>query len=436
MPLFYLILKLWTHLFGETVLAVRSLEAILMILSVPIAYFLTKELFGKRSAYLVALFLATGPFMVRYGHEARMYALLTFLGLLSTYLLTLTVRKRLPSWLGYTLYSLTILAAVYTHYFGFLLLPGQWILVMALKDQKITLNSAWKNLKENGWLTSQIIILLAYLPWLPYAFTQFGKVEEAFWLPPVQAKTVPATFLNFSSYQGSLSFSYAITALFIALLTILLFLSYESIRHKYINCRLFLFMVCMVIFGPVLIFLVSIERSIYYDRYFICSATFYYLFLGVILAQKYRGVFRIMQLAGLVGVVILFAVGISRVDRPQYDDIGTLMSTISSLDSRNNYRVLVIDHTLYYQVAYYSHSNNPPLIYKPTSQGGYGDMSPVNSNLSLVTTGANLNGIVWVIYYENTGEELSIPSNWQKLTQTTTYNKVIAQAYQAVAYLK
>jgi hypothetical protein len=192
----------------------------------------------------------------------------------------------------------------------------------------------------------------------------------------------------------------------------------------------------MVIFGPVLILLVSIERSIYYDRYFICSAAFYYLFLGVILAQRYRGLFKVMQFTGIAMVLILFTVSMIRVDKPQYDDISTLMNTISSRDSSSNYQVLVIDHTLYYQVAYYNHDNKPPLISESTSQGGYGDMFPVSSNHALIATNYDLHGIVWVIYYENSDAKISVPANWQKLAQTATYNQVIAQEYRIVAYFK
>jgi mannosyltransferase len=428
-PLFYLMLKTWSHFFGDSVLAVRSLSAIFMILAIPTGFLIVKELFNKRAAYLAALFLAIGPFMVRYGHEARMYAPLVFFTLLATHLLIMTVRKRLPGWVGFSAYALAMIAAVYTHYYAFLILPSQWILVMVLHGQKIALGNCWKNLRVKGWLLSQAAILLAFLPWLPFALAQFGKVEGAFWLPPVQWKTVPATFLNFTAYQADPGFNYGLSVVFLALLIATLILLYGAIKRQLIDKKLLLFVVSIIAVGPVLIFILSIGRSIYYDRYFINSAVFFYILLGIVFAQSYKGRQKLLQISGIIAILLLFSVGITRVDRPQYDNVSLLMSTINAKSPSRDYQVVVLDHTLYYQTEYYDHGSRPAQITQFASLGGYGGMFPVRDNPKLVAPANIPPGVVWVIYYAKNGS-VTVPKNWRSLSKVSVDFGVQAREYQ------
>jgi mannosyltransferase len=428
-PFFFLMLKAWTKIFGDGVLAVRSLSALCMILVIPTGFFLVKELFNKRAAYLAALFLATGPFMLRYGHEARMYAPMALFTLLATYILVMVLRKHLPMRLGFTIYTITMIAAVYSHYYSFLILPSQWILVMAIKGQKISLENCLKNLKTRAWLWSQVAIFLAYLPWIPYAYTQLGKVETAFWLPPVRWGTIPTTFLNFTAYQDKLSFNYGLLAVFIILLIIILILLYQMMKQKLVDSQRLLFLISAVVFGPVLIFIVSTVRSVYYDRYFIYAAVFFYILLAVVLAQSYRGIYKMLQLIGIIAALLLFIVGIIRVDRPQYDDISSLMTTINSESTGHNYQVVVLDHTLYYQIEYYDQSRIPATITEYASLGGYGDMTPVENNPRLIAAPYRITGIVWVVYYGGSKEVIIVPSNWHLLNEGSVYYGVQAREY-------
>jgi mannosyltransferase len=78
-PLYYLLLHVWTALFGTSATAVRSLSAVFSLLTLPLAWYVARRLAGRRAAAALVVLLATSPFLVRYASETRMYALLVLL---------------------------------------------------------------------------------------------------------------------------------------------------------------------------------------------------------------------------------------------------------------------------------------------------------------------------------------------------------------------
>jgi hypothetical protein len=78
-PLYYLLLHVWTALFGTSATAVRSLSAVISVLTLPLAWYVARRLVGRRAAAALVVLLATSPFLIRYASETRMYALLVLL---------------------------------------------------------------------------------------------------------------------------------------------------------------------------------------------------------------------------------------------------------------------------------------------------------------------------------------------------------------------
>jgi len=146
-PLYYDLLHFWMQLFGSSEAAVRSLSLLFGLLTVPLLYALGRRLFGPATGLLAALLGAISPFWIWYAQEARNYTLVTFLGVLSSYLLllislpcragevtgcrTLWIRiggVRQPVKVGvgvWVAFVLTNIAAVYTHYYAFFLVAFQ-----------------------------------------------------------------------------------------------------------------------------------------------------------------------------------------------------------------------------------------------------------------------------------------------------------------------
>ena len=97
-PLFFLALRPWLAAAGPSEFALRFPSALASALAVPIFYALVRRLVGDRKpAVIAALLMATAPYLVWYGQEAKMYAALTVLALASL-LLTLEVARRGGWW--------------------------------------------------------------------------------------------------------------------------------------------------------------------------------------------------------------------------------------------------------------------------------------------------------------------------------------------------
>lgn len=144
-PLYYALAWIWTQVFGTGEIGLRSLSAAAGVATIPVAYFIGRELRGARTGLLAAALVAVNPMLVWYSQEARAYALL---GLFCALSLLFCVRalendgrdeKR-----DSVLWGVFSALALATHYFavfplvaevlllwrrrGRAMLPGLWIL--------------------------------------------------------------------------------------------------------------------------------------------------------------------------------------------------------------------------------------------------------------------------------------------------------------------
>ena len=128
-PLYYLFLKLWLPLAGNSEWLIRLPGILIGTATIPLVFLLCRKLLGKNSKipFIAALFLALNPFHVYYSQELRMYALSAFFVLLSW--LALLDEK-------YIWVSLTNLLSLFTFYgAGFnLVSQGLYLLFSKKKD--------------------------------------------------------------------------------------------------------------------------------------------------------------------------------------------------------------------------------------------------------------------------------------------------------------
>lgn len=184
-PLYYYLLHFWLALFGQSEQAVRGLSVLFGWLSVPLFYLLARQMFSLTAGLLAAWFAALSPLYLWYSQEARMYTLLVMLTLCSSYFLWLALEDSNPAtrrwkWTGA---ALSLILALYTHYFAFLVLAFQVLYALM----------AWRS----GWgcfgrakdrpgcpLREGIVALtasvIAYLPWLPCMFSRY-QADVSYW---------------------------------------------------------------------------------------------------------------------------------------------------------------------------------------------------------------------------------------------------------------
>ncbi len=79
MALYYILLDWWTAALGTSVAALRSLSLVFAVLTVPVSLFVFRRTLRSSEVPLAVVAVALAPALVRYGQEARSYALATLL---------------------------------------------------------------------------------------------------------------------------------------------------------------------------------------------------------------------------------------------------------------------------------------------------------------------------------------------------------------------
>jgi len=82
-PLHLLLLHVWTHLFGSSELAVRSMSVVFSLLFLFLVWKIARQHFSFTAAVISASICALSPFFIGYGIENRPYSLVALLSVLS-----------------------------------------------------------------------------------------------------------------------------------------------------------------------------------------------------------------------------------------------------------------------------------------------------------------------------------------------------------------
>ena len=139
-PVYFLLLRLTTQLFGESEFALRFLSLAFAVLAVPLLYATARRLIprGIAAGLIAAALGALSPMYLWYGQEARMYTMLAFLSLLSFYLYIRVFFDHNRSRAGWIIaYVGTSILLVETHYLGGLLVIAELVgLVVVLVRQR------------------------------------------------------------------------------------------------------------------------------------------------------------------------------------------------------------------------------------------------------------------------------------------------------------
>ncbi len=161
-PLYFVALRGWRSLAGDSPLALRYLSIMAGLLTVAVTYRIGAHTFGRRAGLYAALLLAVLPIAVYYSQEVRHYGwFMLFVALSWLCFLRYLKNPKFGILLGYSL-SLTL--AFYTLYFAVLPLAVQVIvgLVWRFRAQHPNTLKRPKLWLIAGWIAAAIV----YLPWL------------------------------------------------------------------------------------------------------------------------------------------------------------------------------------------------------------------------------------------------------------------------------
>ncbi len=188
-PLYFVVLHFWMGLFGSSEVALRALSAIFGILSILIIYWVGCALFNRKVGLISSFLSAISLFHIQYSQEARPYALLLLLSLLS-FLFFIQILKRDKRWY-YLCYFLANILLAYTHVFGLFIIAAQIFFLL--------LFWAKYRLQRLKLLSMQIATVVAISP-LVFVFgpTVKSMIERGFWIPEPSLMRIYETLGSFA----------------------------------------------------------------------------------------------------------------------------------------------------------------------------------------------------------------------------------------------
>lgn len=425
-PLYYLVLRIWSYMFGDTLASLRTLSIILGVMTVWAGYLFVKKAFKSVNLGLIAaLFLAINPFQIQYALEARMYTLGTFIVMFSSWLLLRALEsRRKKDWVYYGIFAA---AAFYTHYYLLFSVAAQALYALFV----IFKNGDWRaTFKENQLVNivlSGIVAIILYLPWVPALLEQVTRVAGGFWIPPMDRWSIPSTIWKISFGGDIINHNSLIVWTIVAVGLVCYFLKKYKDQEKW-----------LVALGLIIPFLaaiaLSIRSDIYLDRYFVFAS----LSMSIMAALALSAIPKAYLRRGLVVLFIIMSVwmftrnwrildvkdfGSSIVKKPGMSSAGAYLNERASSTDK----IYVGSSFIFFTFKYYNKTGAVPQLISgsPLSSIPHFAGTAILTEQDLVLndyifTPANYkkNEIIWLLWTTGFGgSKPNVPGNWSKIQE-------------------
>lgn len=151
-PLYYALAWLWTQVTGNGEWGLRFLSALAGVATIPVAYFVGRDLRDERAGTIAAALVAVNPMLLWYSQEARAYALLGFFCALSLLYCVRALQEGEKR--DFTLWGVFSALALATHYFAVFPLVAEVVLLARRRGRAIL---------SGLWIVALAVVLLAPL---------------------------------------------------------------------------------------------------------------------------------------------------------------------------------------------------------------------------------------------------------------------------------
>lgn len=301
-PLFYMLLKVWIDLGGQSLLWIKLLPVLLSIFSIIPFLLLCRELKTNLAATGLALWMmAVNGFLISHAQEPRMYSLLLLLVLLSLWLfLKLQSRGQKSPGIHFALGGVNLLL-VFTHYFGWVVVALELVFVVI-----------WRRDLVRSFAVAILSIAICFSPWA-YLVVTAARANPSratfFWNRPPPLSELVGYYGNLN---GPLSYRWKVFGTGVVMLVFLSPIIANCVRavkarRERENASRFWFLLLFA-FGPVALgFAAShlLPQSVWALRYLIIAAPAYFLIVAVA-AEALRGasvrIIFVLLIAGWAGL--------------------------------------------------------------------------------------------------------------------------------------
>ena len=288
---FYSVLHAWMGIVGQSPATVRALSVLLGTATVLMIYLLTRRLFGWRSGLAAATIVAIAPFPIYYSQEARMYALLGFSAITTTYFFVRAwAGGKWGDWIAFSIFAAITL---YAHNLGFAFIAPMdlWVLLAWFRPRQ----TPWHNLRP--LLLSHILMVGLFAPWLVVVPSQIAKIQQAYWVQQPGIAQLIQTFLIFHfAYDNQSLPRWLLPPALLFSLLIPAIIAFQLLRQRrssisHSPCLTpystlpnpFSLLLFLTLIPILLTFLVSQIHPVYIVRALLPSALTYYMLVAAVL---------------------------------------------------------------------------------------------------------------------------------------------------------
>lgn len=276
-PLYFLIVKFFLNL-GQNEVVVRLPGALFSAAAVLAMYGLGRDLFDESVGLTAAFMMAISPLQLFYAQEARMYAQLLLLTVLSSWCLFRALETDQRRW--WIVFAVTATLACYTAYFAFPVLAAMALYVLLVERRRERILHFFVALGAVG---------LLYLPWVSVFLAQTRAVIDTYWIaqpsPLVLFTTLSGFFVSYTLPSFWIAVSLATTLLIVF---VVLNDARHVFRHKRIDTKPLLWLLLWGFVPLVGTFLISLIQPIFQLRAVITAAPAFYLLVawGIMRARQ------------------------------------------------------------------------------------------------------------------------------------------------------
>ncbi len=265
-PFYYILLRYWRQLFGDSITVIRSFSSLVSLFIFPAIYWLCWELFKQPIVGLISICLISiSPFYILYAQEAREYALWTVFIILSSAALLRGIKstqyrkyKIYKCYLIWGTYSILITLSLYTSLFSLFVIISQIFYTFLLEKLKLTKVVIFLGI-------SLLISLVLFIPWIIVFINNYEQYKRitswttqfsfsAFFLLKIWLLNISRIFFDVGwEFETKLSYLMIITCLVLVSYSL-----YFIIRNTPIKSWLFVISIMisqiLCLLGPDLIF--------------------------------------------------------------------------------------------------------------------------------------------------------------------------------------
>lgn len=289
-PLYNILLKLTTTVFGYKIPVMKLTSVVPMLLTMILGARVLLKRFNLTSAIAFVLCITGMPLMLYFGVEIRMYSLGFFFATMSgIYAYEVVCESTKRNWILFTLFSVL---AGYSHHFAFVTVGFVYLYLLIYYF-------FFERTHIIRWFKCLGFTFLFYFPCMIVTLKQLSNVSGYFSMPDV---TIPL-FIQYVTYPYMVGILAASVLCLVLMGTLIIVCLYKIIKKSDDIRDLVYSILCFSIYYGVLIFGTIVSKimtaNIFVDRYLFFSTGLLWLFVAIQIG-KLKSKFKIVCIAAIV----------------------------------------------------------------------------------------------------------------------------------------